>query len=198
MRQAALQGGFLSRTPVVKPDIANLDIYIANRSALVDYATPLVGCRAGAEDVVQEAYLRFERVSNPVAQGSVARPLNYLFRIVRNLAIDWTRRRSNVQSVDPEVFDHVACAKPTPEDETLHRDRLRVVLAALQELPDRTRLAFLMHRVDGVPLQEVADRLSISIGLAHHLVHVALTHCAERLDEQPSGRERHRDGRARR
>lgn len=192
-RALRIRGGdLIPRTSVVKRDIANLELYLTHRSALVDYATPLVGCRVGAEDVVQEAYLRLDRASASISPDPVARPLSYLFRIVRNLAIDWTRRRSQAQPMDPDALDRFAASVPTPEDEALHRERLRVVADALQELPDRTRTAFLMHRLDGATLQEVADHLGVSVGLAHHLVREAVIHCAERLEEQSSSTDRPR------
>jgi len=46
-------------TPSVKHDKGKLEVYLSHRSALVDYATPILGCRARAEDVVQESYVRF-------------------------------------------------------------------------------------------------------------------------------------------
>jgi RNA polymerase sigma-70 factor (ECF subfamily) len=39
-----------------------------------------------------------------------------------------------------------------------------------------------MHRLGGHTLQQIADRLDISIGLAHQLVRDAVTHCADRLE----------------
>nr|WP_269807513.1 sigma factor [Pseudomonas sp. NMI795_08] len=62
---------------------------MAHRPALVDYATPIVGCRARAEDVVQEAWLRFSRQPG---DADIRHPASYLYRIVRNLALDQTRR----------------------------------------------------------------------------------------------------------
>ncbi|MBO6753108.1 MAG: hypothetical protein JJ903_08525, partial [Spongiibacter sp.] len=36
-----------------------LKTYMTHRAALVDYATPIIGCRARAEDIVQDAFLRY-------------------------------------------------------------------------------------------------------------------------------------------
>lgn len=73
----------VSTLHMAEPD-SKLDIYLANRQALVDYVAPIVGGQAQAEDVVQDAWLRFDaRDTRPVQ-----RPVAYLYRIVRNLA--WT------------------------------------------------------------------------------------------------------------
>ena len=66
-------------------------LFIEHRGSLVDYATRIVGSRAQAEDLVQEAWLRFDEVAR---KRFLDEPLGYLYRIVRNLALDGRRRAS--------------------------------------------------------------------------------------------------------
>jgi RNA polymerase sigma-70 factor (ECF subfamily) len=80
----------LQERTALQHDDARLKLYLTHRAALIDYATPIVGCRARAEDVVQEAYIRF--VPARVADARIEQPVAYLYRIVRNVALDWTRR----------------------------------------------------------------------------------------------------------
>ena len=63
-------------------------LFIAHRRSLVDYAAGIVGSRTQAEDVVQEAWFRLNRLDD---RHPIHEPLRYLYRLVRNLAID-TRR----------------------------------------------------------------------------------------------------------
>lgn len=169
---------------------SKLDIFLAHRAALIDYATPIVRCRSRAEDIVQEAYIRFDPPEAVAADGGreISWPVSYLYRIVRNLSLDW-RRTARTQGVTlpPDAVDQVQVEERSPERTTLYRDQLRIVDTALAELPERTRTAFALHRIDGCTLQEVADRLGISVGLVHKLVREAMTHCAERL-QQPRRR----------
>ncbi|WP_366522841.1 sigma factor-like helix-turn-helix DNA-binding protein [Reyranella sp.] len=53
---------------------------------------------------------------------------------------------------------------------------------ALAELPERTRIAFTMYRLEGCTLQQVGDRLGVSVVRAHQLVKDAILHAARRLD----------------
>src|SRR5919109_618018 len=66
-----------------------LAFFMAHRPNLVSYASGIVGSRAQAEDVVQEAWLRFDDASRLRLREE---PLGYLYRIVRNLALDGRRR----------------------------------------------------------------------------------------------------------
>ncbi|MPY75121.1 MAG: sigma-70 family RNA polymerase sigma factor [Alphaproteobacteria bacterium] len=162
-------------------DETRLKLYLAHRAALIDYAAPIVGCRARAEDVVQEAYIRF--VPARAAEIRIEQPVAYLYRIVRNVALDWSRRLSaETRRNDARSRAGVsALSTPSPEDVALYRDELRCVEAALAELPDRVRLAFEMHRLGGCTLQQIADRLDVSLATAGRWTQEALFHIARRL-----------------
>jgi RNA polymerase sigma factor (sigma-70 family) len=163
-----------------------LSFYVAHRGALVKYARGIVGDRAHAEDVVQEAYIRLSaqgRDGQP--REPIAHPVSYLYRIVRNLAFDWVKRASiEAAPLPSEVMERVPNDAPTAEDVLVHRDELRVVAAALAELPERTRIAFNMVRLEGRTLRDVADRLGVSVVRAHQLVKEAVLHGSRKLDEQ--------------
>jgi RNA polymerase sigma-70 factor (ECF subfamily) len=164
-------------------DVAKLDLYLSHRAALVDYATPIVGDRMRAEDVVQEAFIRFSAAGPGQAPDAlIVQPVGYLYRIVRNLALDWARHLAiEGGRGDTSALEALPDMRPSPERAALYRDELRCVALALNELPPRTRTAFELHRLGGLTLQQVADRLDISLGLTHRLIRDALTHCAERL-----------------
>lgn len=164
-------------------------LFIEHRRSLVDYAAGILGSRAQAEDVVQEAYIRFSAASGKasVEQGqAIVNPLAYLYAIVRNLALTWARRSAIETAVPPgsEEIASLASDQPSAETVLVGRQELRVLAAALAELPERTRLAFNMHRLEGRPLREVAERLDISITRAQQLVKAAMIHGARRLRER--------------
>ena len=164
-----------------------LDTFLKHRDALVAYATPLVGDRMRAEDVVQEAWLRFSAATRK--NGGNARPITYpvayLYRIVRNLAIDFAGRL-NAEAWHPSS-DAVLSAVPAntvdPEQQAVYRDQLQAVAAALDELPERTRRAFDLHRFDEKTYTEIGEILGISQARAHGLVREAVAYCTRRLAE---------------
>ena len=153
---------------------------MAHRGALVNYASGIVGDPGQAEDVVQEAWLRFGRV----AKGRpLEEPVGYLYRIVANLALD-RRRRASLESragdVERLAMD-VADQTPSPEDEAIARQELERVMAAMAELPERTRIALEMHRFGGCTLKQIAQHLSVSVSMAHVLVVQGIKHCQRAL-----------------
>ena len=157
-------------------------LFVEHRGSLVNYATSLVGSRAQAEDLVQEAWMRLDRA---VEERSVREPLAYLYRIIRNLALDGQRASVRQRQWEAEEAGASAVlglrAPNTPESVALHKAELRLLLVALEELPRRTRIAFGMHRLGGYKLREIAAHLGVSLPLAQTLVVDGLEHCKRRL-----------------
>lgn len=159
---------------------ALVSVFLSQRAALVDAAAPIVGCRSRAEDVVQDAYVR---LAEGGAATDVRHPPAYLFRLVRNLAVDRLRRSALEarHGAGEAVPESAAAVEPSPEDAALARESLRRLEAALTELPERTRLVFEMSRVGGLTSEQIAARLGISVSLVYLLLRDAMTHCRQRL-----------------
>jgi|TARA_R100001163_G_C5031656_1_gene171722 RNA polymerase sigma-70 factor (ECF subfamily) len=159
------------------------DLFLTHRAALVDYASGLTGNRANAEDLVQEAWMRLSQATD---RRRLDEPRNYLYRIVRNLAIDGHRKTAREQRTLLNQKDdihgvHDAPSTATPETIALYRDQLSQVQDAMAELPQRTRIALEMHRIGGYKLREIAATLNISLPMAHILVAEGVDHCKRRL-----------------
>lgn len=161
-----------------------LRLFLQYQAALINLAAPIVGCRSGAEDVVQEAYLRFSAAGTD--KHEILKPVPYLYQIVRRLAFDWVESHSRERpgTVPTDFLDEWESPTPSPEQTAAYRQELGQVKDALSELPERTRIAFEMSRLGGYKLQDIASALDISITLAHQLVHRALAHCMARVADE--------------
>jgi RNA polymerase sigma-70 factor (ECF subfamily) len=155
-------------------------LYLAHRGELVNYASAIVGDRALAEDVVQEAWLRF----GAAAEGRrLDEPIGFLFRVVRNLAVDGRRkltREAGTVEADGGIADS-ALDYPSPEAEAAAREELQLLREAMAELPERTRIALEMRRFGGLKLREIAERLGVSITVVHEIVAEGIAHCRRRV-----------------
>ena len=172
---------------------SDLDVFLSHRTALVAYAASIVGCPVRAEDIVQEAFLNFElrgrrqRTDTQQADGqpSLGRPVSFFYRVVRNAAIDWLRRaEASNDLLGPDELDRFPSVAADPEKTAEDREQLRILAEALSGLPERTRIAFDMHRLEGRSLKDIADRLGVSVVRAHQLVKDAIRRGAAALDAQ--------------
>ncbi len=158
-----------------------VDIFIAHRNQLCQVATKILGSRDRAEDVVQDAYLKVIEVR---AVFIVKQPVAYIFRIVRNLAIDYYRRatlESSVFTVAEEERNGPS-APGTPEAISISRQQLSLVARALEQLPERTRRAFELYRMGGHTQREIAQMLDVSPTLINFMIRDALDHCRSALE----------------
>lgn len=108
-----------------------------------------------------------------------------IIRIVRNLALDYCRRRKFEEAHFPYDVDDMAdvlpTERPTPEQQAIVSNELERLQMAVNELPERTRLALEMYRLGGYKLREIASHMNISTSMANYLVKEGVKHCQYHL-----------------
>lgn len=146
-------------------------VFEVERPRLVRIAYRMLGSMAEAEDIVQDAWLRWRTVG----QDEVRQPPAFLARTVTRLCLDSmksarARRETYVGSWLPEpIFE--------PEAEVLPLDELTLTLMlALERLSPLERAAFLLHDVFDVPMEEVAVTLQRDAGAVRQLAVRARKH----------------------
>jgi len=70
-----------------------------------------------------------------------------------------------------------------PEDQLAHRQELDLLNSALMELPELTRYAFVLHRLEGLSHQEIAKRLGISLRNSERYVSQASRHILIHMED---------------
>lgn len=159
-----------------------LRLFLSQRAELVRYAQRITGDLLAAEDVVQESWLRFSAAHD---RQAIDEPRGLLFRIVRNLALDGRRRQgleTRIFAADSgDVAERIAADEPSVQTRAEAADDLERVRVAIARMPERTRRAFVLHRIEGLKLVEIAERLGISKSLAHQLVVDGVELCRKAL-----------------
>lgn len=125
------------------------------------HAFRLLGNRAEAEDVAQEAMLRLWKQAHSWRSGE-AKVTTWLYRVVANLCIDRQRRaRGGAVTLDaiPEPADGRASVTQTMQ-ECARADALQ---AALGVLPARQRQAVVLRHIDGLSNTEIAKIMEITV-----------------------------------
>jgi RNA polymerase sigma-70 factor (ECF subfamily) len=116
---------------------------------------------ADIDDLVQEAYCRLAALDSV---GHIASGRAYLFRTVRNLAIERLRRARVVRIDSVTEIDalNVVDMEPSPERIVGGRRELRRVSDLIEGLPPRCREIFKLRRIQGTPQREVARLLGVT------------------------------------
>jgi RNA polymerase sigma-70 factor (ECF subfamily) len=139
----------------------------------------MLGSRSEAEDIVQEAWLRWADVDEKTVQHAGA----YLSRLVTNLCLDKlgsaaARREQYVGVWLPEpLLDEEAGWSPGPEAQAEFAQDVSVAfMLALERLSPLERAAFLLHDVFDVDFDEIARRLERSPAACRQLTSRARNH----------------------
>jgi RNA polymerase sigma factor (sigma-70 family) len=135
------------------------------------------------DDLVQEVFLRLVRQGSTNDIQSLD---GYVFQVAANVLRDyarrWTVRAEEAQYA--QLDDTELEGGFSPERVLLGKEALEALIAALQELPERTAVIFSLYHFDSVPQVEIARRLSMSLSTVEKHMSRANAHLLQRLGLQ--------------
>jgi RNA polymerase sigma-70 factor, ECF subfamily len=167
------------------------------------YRRPLVGfmyrlCHnpANAEELAQEVFLRVYR--SRLTYEPSAKFSTWLYRIATNLAVNYARdtrheRPENTVRLDepdqetgttPDLADDSLSA----EEQLLKRERMAAIRAKVNALPERQRLAVMMHKYQQMDYRQIAAVMKMSESATKSLLFRAYETLREQLKEFVSGK----------
>ncbi len=143
---------------------------------VVKFRRPLVGFmyrlsrnQSLAEELAQEVFLRVYRSRRNYK--AEARFTTWLYRIATNLAVNHARdtrvERTQGKSLDepePETGASVdvADAAPSAEERLLRSERMAAIRSHVDALPERQRVAVVLHKYQGMDYREIGQVLELS------------------------------------
>ncbi len=151
-------------------DEASFDLLLRRyRTPLVNFLCRMVHDRATAEDLAQEAFLRVYRARNKYSPS--AKFTTWLFRIATNLALNSirdNRHRQMETSIDAPIDEEDARPRELPsremriDEHMMDRDRCDFIRRAIASLPEKQRVAVLLHKYEEMDYGEIAKILECS------------------------------------
>jgi RNA polymerase sigma-70 factor, ECF subfamily len=148
-----------------------LAIFEAQRPRLLRLGYRMLGSRAEAEEIVQEAWLRWQG-GDPSA---IQQPAAWLTRVVSRLCLDQMRSARARREVYPGTWLPEPLIEPA--DDALRADNLTLTLMlALERLSPLERAAFLLHDIFGQSHDEVAVTIGRSPAATRQLAARARAH----------------------
>ncbi len=130
----------------------------------------MLGDPTEAEDLAQQVFIRVHRAAPRYKPSAQFR--TWLFTILRNLVFNESRRRSKSKSIplisaeEEEGGNHQDWAdvdQKNPSDETVDRERMKHINAAIAELPETHRMAVMLKAHQDLSYEEIALVMKISV-----------------------------------
>lgn len=161
------------------------------RRAMISFMYRMTHNAAVAEDLAQEVFLRVYRSRGGYEPS--AKFTTWLYRIATNLAVNHARdtrheRPENQVSLDEPDEDtgttmDVPDSTLSVEENILRRERLNAIRAKVQGLPERQRMAVVMHKYQQMDYRQIADVLKLSESATKSLLFRAYETLREQLKE---------------
>lgn len=130
------------------------DIYRDHRRGLFGLALSVVREAAAAEDAVHEAFARMVRQRDQPS----ADPVPYVYKAVRNAAIDQTRRRqTRPDPIDTTINLFAAPKKDDPATQAEMTETQQMLMHAVNNLPGDEREAVVMRSFGGLTFKQIAE-----------------------------------------
>jgi RNA polymerase sigma-70 factor (ECF subfamily) len=133
------------------------------RDPLLRYLATLGVAMLDGEEVIQEVFLS---LFQHLGKGKPRRNLRgWLFRVAHNLGLKRRHRSWRVHQSRAEAGAEALAVEPgpNPEDQVVHAQMQRRILAAIEALPEQDRRCLFL-RAEGLRYREIAEILDISLG----------------------------------
>ncbi|GAA5484471.1 RNA polymerase sigma factor [Haloferula sargassicola] len=163
----------LSFSPMKSEKPTLREVFESEEGPLLRFAWGMLGRREVAEDLVQEAFLRLH-----AHWDEVANPRAWLFRSVRNLALNHLRnhRRETVTDEPPE-WD----AAGGPGEQLSRLEAAGAVRLLLAELGDDDRALLSLKYDDDLKYAQISERTGLTVGNVGYKLHHLLKGLADSL-----------------
>jgi RNA polymerase sigma factor (sigma-70 family) len=174
---------------MAKPDALAIEWYLGSLSRVRQALSSRLDRREDIDDLAQEVYLRLLRVPQ---LDLVQNPQAYLYRVALNVAQEWRQRAA--QSLDHGVALDGLIAEDDPLDEVMRAELDANTYDILKALPLTLRTALILHVIDGLTYEQVAEHMGVSRRAVKRYVAIGYASLRDRLsapegplvDDRPS------------
>lgn len=152
------------------------------RRWLIGYFRRRVRNDADIEDMVQDVFVR---IAGRDSHGPVEHLGGYVMKTAWSVLADRGRRRATHMAAFHVPFDSDQHADEDldPERVLSGREELNAATAALLSLPERTRTAFVLRRLEGQSYRDIAAHLGISVSAVEKHVLRAIAHVSAEMEK---------------
>lgn len=136
------------------------------------------GNKDQAEDMAQEAFIKLWQ---NCASVPIEKAKSYIYTVANNSSLNEIAHQKVVLRYENN-FTGLDRTNESPEYILEEKQFQIKLLKAIEELNEKQRVAFLMHRIDGKKYSEIAVELDISIKAVEKRIHLALLTLRKQID----------------
>jgi RNA polymerase sigma-70 factor (ECF subfamily) len=150
------------------------DIVTLSQNMVYNTALSIVQNETDAEDITQDVFIEvYEKAGQFRGDALLS---TWIYRITINKALDLQRKKKRqknggfIQKIfslkeeeEPINFDH-------PGVQLDNKEKAGILFKALKKLPENQQVAFTLHKIEGLPYQQMADVMEISLSAAEGLM----------------------------
>ncbi|WP_157665037.1 RNA polymerase sigma factor [Mariniblastus fucicola] len=139
-------------------------LYREHRQGLFTYALSILGCGQTAEDAIQNAFARLHDAPIPIGGIEDDKMVPYVFRCVRNCAIDLQRNQQRQQRLGESLFESVQQREDqaSPDDAMLTQERAEQLRAAIDGLAELEREVVVLKIFAGLTFEQAGEMAETS------------------------------------
>jgi RNA polymerase sigma-70 factor (ECF subfamily) len=147
------------------------------QGSLINYIFRYIGDRAGAEDIAQEVFLRVFKAAGEYRALSSFK--TWLYTIATNLCLNELRDNRifrntiNIFELNESGFVSLVSPRRSPEAEIESRETSAILTRALKSLPEKQRIALLLHKYEGFSYLEISRIMDCTVPAVESLIHRA-------------------------
>ncbi len=122
-----------------------------------------------AEDIAQEAFIRLWQNAEKVPAEKAK---SFLYRVANNLFLDQVKHKKVVLKFQQRPTKQHDAEDPSFQMEV--QEYQKHIEKVISELPEKSRVVFLMNRMEDLTYNEISERLEISVKAVEKRMHKAL------------------------
>jgi len=154
--------------------------------SLVRFLSSRVSSQEDAADIAQEAFERLYKLQEP---HKLENPRAYLYQVASNILIDSQRRATlhnrwmrheQAMNCDDTFADRAELENPEHYFQNIQH--LERIYRIVDDLPEKCRRVFLMHRTQNLTYSQIAVEMELSVSSVEKYILQALRHCRTAMD----------------
>jgi RNA polymerase sigma-70 factor (ECF subfamily) len=155
-------------------DISKLGLlFERHHEPLFDFLCRTTGDRTGAEDLVQDVFIRMLKYRRTYRDDG--RFETWMFHIARNARLDHFKKRRRTEARLPDDGIEVPATDPGADEQLESSEQLAQLRRALMQLPDDKRELLVLARYRGMKYDQIAATLRVDAGTVRVRVHRAIS-----------------------